>query len=132
VKEIPATFFTQKKYLFQVLANPTKTLSNRDPKGNKKKHGSHYAITKPDEIREWFLRKAEQSGFRTLDVPQLDIGKPIFYKLHKKEHEGTIIGVEFKGGLEVIKKENFLKVVREGIGRARGFGFGMLVLKPMA
>ncbi|MBU2102804.1 MAG: type I-E CRISPR-associated protein Cas6/Cse3/CasE [Candidatus Omnitrophota bacterium] len=137
-KEMPQSFFEQKRYLFKVLANPTRTLSRRDPAGNKKKHGSHYAITEQEELKQWIIRKGEQCGFVVLDDPQLDISPPIFHRFYKedkkiqKEYEGGIVGVEFKGALEVTNKESFLKAVREGIGRARGVGFGMLVLKPIA
>lgn len=137
-KEMPQSFFEQKRYLFKVVANPTRTLSRRDPAGNKKKHGSHYAITKPDELKEWIMRKGEQGGFTICNEPRLEISPPVFHRLYKddkklqKEYEGGIVGVEFKGALEVTNKENFLKTVREGVGRARGFGFGMLVLKPIA
>lgn len=137
-KEMPQAFFEQKRYLFKVAANPTRTLSRRDPSGNKKKHGSHYAIIESDELKEWIARKAEQGGFTICDEPRLEISPPVFHRLYKedkkiqKEYEGGIVGVEFKGAIEVTNKENFLKTVREGIGRARGFGFGMLVLKPIA
>lgn len=137
-KEMPQSFFEQKRYLFKVMANPTRTLSRRDPVGNEKKHGSHYAIIKTDELKEWITRRGEQGGFAIYNEPRFEISPPVFHRLYKedkklqKEYEGGIVGVEFKGALEVTNTENFLKTVREGVGRARGFGFGMLVLKPIA
>jgi len=136
-KEMPQNFFEQRRYLFKVVANPTHTLSRRDPAGNKKKHGSHYAITKPDELKEWITRKAEQGGFAICDEPRLEISPPVFHRLYKedkkiqKEYAGGIVGVEFKGALEVKNREYFLKIVQNGIGRAKSFGFGMLILKPI-
>lgn len=131
-REIPEGFYKKERYIFQLLANPTKTLSRRNPKGNKKKNGSHFAITKPDELRKWIFSKAEQCGFHVLDEPVLEISPPVFNNLYKKDDEGLLIGVEFKGGLEVVDKTKFMEAVQKGIGRARGFGFGMLVLKPIA
>jgi CRISPR system Cascade subunit CasE len=130
-KELPESFFQNGMFLFKITVNPTKTLSNRDPKGNKKKNGSHFAITKRPELQHWFLQKAEQNGFRILDKPEVEISPPVFHQLRRKGDEGVIVGVDFKGGLEVIDKAKFLKAVTEGIGRARGLGFGMLVLKPI-
>lgn len=136
-KEISQNFFEQRRYLFKVTANPARTLSRRDPAGNKKKHGSHYAITKTDELRTWIVNKGKQCGFFILDNPRLEISPPVFHRLYKedkrlqKEYEGGIVGVEFKGGLEVNDRETFVKAVRNGIGRARGFGFGMFILKPI-
>ena len=83
--EIPAFFFGRKSYLFQLTANPTRTLSGRGPKGNKKKRGSHYAILKQEELRHWFQEKEKQCGFHVLEEPVLDISKPVFHKLHKGE-----------------------------------------------
>lgn len=137
-KEIPQTFFEQKRYLFKITANPARTLSRRDPGGNKKKHGSHYAIIKQDELQEWIENKGKQCGFVILDNPRIEISPPVFHRLYKedrklqKEYEGGIVGVEFKGGLEVNDRESFARTVRNGIGRARGFGFGMFVLQPIA
>ena len=131
-KEIPASFFEHKRYLFQLTVNPTRTLSGRDQKGNVKKHGSHYAVLKLEELRDWFKQKEVQGGFNVLEKQVLEISKPIFHKLFTKEHEGVLVGVEFKGVLEVINRDNFLKTVHNGIGRARGFGFGLFILKPIA
>lgn len=136
-KEMPQTFFEQKRYLFKVMVNPTRTLSRRGPAGNRKKHGSHYAITKPNELKTWIVAKGKQCGFSILDNPRLEISPPVFHRLYKedkklqKEYEGRIVGVEFKGGLEINDREGFIRTVRNGIGRARGFGFGMLVIKPI-
>jgi CRISPR system Cascade subunit CasE len=131
-REVPKSFYQKTQYLFKIFANPTKTLSRRDPKGNKKKNGSHYAITRREELRTWFLQKSEQNGFRVLNEPELEISPPVFHNLYRKNDEGVLVGVEFKGSLEVTDRSKFIKVAHEGIGRARGFGFGMLVLKPIS
>jgi CRISPR system Cascade subunit CasE len=131
-REVPETFYQKDRYLFKVFANPTKTLSRRDPKGNKKKSGSHYAILNPEELRTWFVHNGEKHGFCVLDEPELEITPPVYHKLFKKNDAGVLIGVEFKGCLDVIDQIKFRQVACEGIGRARGFGFGMLVLKPIS
>jgi CRISPR system Cascade subunit CasE len=130
-KFLPESFFQSKRYLFKILTNPTKTLSHRDPGGNKKKNGSHFGITRKEELRKWFIQKGEQNGYHVLDEPELEIAPPVFYKLNRKNDAGVLVGVEFKGGLEVISIEKFASAVRKGIGRARGFGFGMFVIKPI-
>lgn len=131
-RAVPDSFFEKDRYLFKILTNPTKTLSKRGPKGNKKKHGSHYAITRRDDLRAWLFLKSEQHGFRVLGEPELEISPPVFCRLYRKSDEGALVGVEFKGGLEVTDRKKFIRVAHEGIGRARGFGFGMLVLKPIS
>lgn len=38
--------------------------------------------------------------------------------------------VVFRGLLEVVEPENFRQLLRQGVGRHRAFGFGMLLLRP--
>ena len=45
---------------------------------------------------------------------------------------GVVQGVEFCGVLEVTDRERFLQTFRGGVGSAKAFGFGMLVLAPLA
>jgi len=131
IKEVEEKFFQQQQYLFKANVNPVIALCKRDPKGNPKKRGSYYAILKKEELQEWLMEKGEKNGFRILDEPELEIAAPIFNKLYKKKNEGVIVGVEFKGALQVIDQNKFIRIAKEGIGRARGFGFGMLVIKPI-
>jgi len=84
--------------------------------------------------QKWFLDKAEQSGFRVLEKSkelELDISSPVFHKFGKNGHEGTIVGVDFKGVLEVTNRQLFIRAFEKGIGRARSFGFGLLVIQPV-
>ena len=83
-KEMPQSFFEQKRYLFKVMANPTKTLSRRDPAGKKKKHGSHYAITRLDELKTWIINKGKQYGFFILEEPKLEISPRCFTGFTRK------------------------------------------------
>ncbi len=132
IKEIPAKYFEYNTFLFKVYTNPTRS-TKKNPDGTKreKKHGRHEAIFKPDELKTWIDNKAKDSGFHILDEPPLEISPPFSHYMAKNDDEGTIFGVEFKGALNVFDKDKFLKALRKGIGRARGFGFGMLVLQPI-
>jgi len=130
-RTVPDLFYQKDRYLFKILANPTKTLSRRGPNGNKKENGSHYAITRRDDLLGWISRKGARNGFCVLKEPELEISPPVFFKLKRKKDEGVLVGVEFSGALEVCERPKFIKAVHQGIGRARGFGFGMLVLKPI-
>jgi CRISPR system Cascade subunit CasE len=74
------------------------------------------------------------SGFSVLDVPPLYV-EPAqnhrFIKRHLKEVPGFHVGVRFQGVLEVTNREEFKKAFTQGIGSAKGFGFGMLVIQPL-
>jgi len=107
------------------LANPTKTLSNRDPRGNKKKNGSHYAITKKDELSAWIFKR-RKNGFRIDDEIELEISPPVFHKLYRKSDEGILVGVEFKGCLEVMDKEKLFKAAHEALDAPGVLGLACL------
>jgi len=84
----------------------------------------------------WMERKAGEGGFELIAcVP----GASRDYLFRKpKERCGTnetgritFTGVDFEGILRVVDPEQFAETVRRGIGRARGFGFGLLSLQRL-
>ncbi len=131
-RQLESGYLEHCKYLFKIRINPTRTTrKNPDQSLREKKHGRHEAILKIPELKEWFLLKAKQNGFNVLDIPELEIAPPVFHHLSKKGREGTIVSVDFKGALEVVDRGLFKKAFEQGIGRARSFGFGLLILKPI-
>ncbi len=125
-------YFGYKKYLFKLYVNPTRTTrKSSDQSKREKKHGRHEAILRIPELRAWLVGRAEQNGFRILEAPELDISPPVFHPLAKNGYEGTVVGVDFKGALEVTKRESFRAAFEKGLGRARSFGFGLLVVQPI-
>lgn len=84
----------------------------------------------------WMERKAHDGGFELIGcVP----GASHDYLFQKpKERRGTnetgsitFTGVDFEGILRVVDPEKFAETVQRGIGRARGFGFGLLSLQRL-
>lgn len=139
---LPSDYLEHRTFRFKLRVNPAKTTrKNPDQTPRERKNGRHEAILRRPELHEWFLRKAQKSGFRVLkrreDVDnsfELDIAPPVFYskqKLTKNGDNGTIVGVDFRGMLEVTDHGLFKKVFESGIGRARSFGFGLLVVQPV-
>ncbi len=49
----------------------------------------------------------------------------------KKGKPGYHGGVQFRGTLEVTDREYFSKTYQAGIGSAKSFGFGLLLLAPL-
>ena len=49
----------------------------------------------------------------------------------QKEHSAYHGGVQFRGVLEVTDREHFIQTYQAGIGGAKGFGFGLLLLSPV-
>jgi len=150
LKEIAASFFSHRHYAFDLRANPVKTLVQRGPKGEtlycpnkKRKHGKRVPIVKPDELRVWLGQKGKvrcrdndtgldvPGGFRILEENPLEISPMVESHFRKKGQEGYHGGVQFRGTLEVTDSTKFIETYHSGIGSAKGFGFGLLLLAPL-
>ncbi|MCK5241953.1 type I-E CRISPR-associated protein Cas6/Cse3/CasE [bacterium] len=138
VKEIKSALLEHQYYTFDVRVNPAKrecikrennkTVINE--KG-KRIRGKRRAITKQGELKIWFERKAEEGGFRLIADKPLEISPVISNYFKKKNHEGFHGGAQFRGRLEIVDRDKFKETYAKGIGSAKGFGFGMLLIAPI-
>jgi CRISPR system Cascade subunit CasE len=150
LKEISPSFLSHRYYAFDLKANPTKALVQRDAKGQpllssagKRKRGKRVPLVKPDELRAWLIRKGQvrcldsntkqevPGGFRVVEDRPLEISPMVESHFRKKEHSAYHGGVQFRGVLEVTNLDFFRKTYQAGIGSAKGFGFGLLLLAPV-
>jgi len=156
VREISSSFLTHSHYAFDLRANPVKMqLIPRDANGEpilnangKRKRGKRIPLTKPYELREWLIQKGKvrallsnkgekprelPGGFRIIESEErpLEIKPMVENHFRKKEHAAYHGGVQFRGVLEVTDREHFIKSYQAGIGSAKGFGFGLLLLAPL-
>lgn len=130
-KTIPDDYFRYSRYRFSLLANPTRKLRVDNPDGTRKKNGRRTPIVKREELVTWLQRKAEVGGFSVdpdslLTIPR---GREFF---HKPGAHGTHTAIEFQGELAVRDAAQFRLTVATGIGSAKAFGFGLLVLAPIS
>ncbi|NEX11770.1 MAG: type I-E CRISPR-associated protein Cas6/Cse3/CasE [Prosthecochloris sp.] len=121
-KQVDDTFLMFDRYRFDVVINPSK----RESKSRK-----IVAIRERNEIAQWFSEKAPASwGFKvnsaTLEVKTLPVKQFV-----KKEHRVTQGGAELTGELDVVDRTLFIKSFKQGIGRGRAFGFGLLQIAPL-
>lgn len=130
-KEIPDGFFAHPRYRFSLLANPTKKLRADNADGSRKKNGRRVPLTQREELVAWLQRKAEAGGFRINpdSLRTIPRGREFFHK-DGRSH-GTHTAVEFQGELTVTDPVRFRATVAAGIGSAKAFGFGLLVLAPL-
>lgn len=121
-REVPVSFLSHDCYAFEVVMNPTK----RDVKTTKT-----IAIRGQEEIRAWFVRKACAWGF-SVDESRLAIS---CVGIQSFEHKGNGMVVHetatFSGILRVCDRDIFTTSFENGIGRCRGFGFGLLQIRPL-
>lgn len=129
-KEVAESFLTHERYEFALCANPTVMRVVRLEDGSRRKNGRRTAISGLDELKEWLKNKGTENGFeleQTLcEPPTLEY----FYKSNEKR--GVHSAAEFRGVLRVVDREKFSVAWERGVGPAKGFGFGLLLLKPLA
>jgi len=150
IKQIAESFLSHRYYAFDLKANPVKAVVQRDdndkqvmlPNG-KRKRGKRVPLVKTDELTAWLIRKGEvrcrnpksgeevPGGFRIIADRPLEISPMVESHFRKKEHAAYHGGVQFRGTLEVTDREQFIQSYQSGIGSAKGFGFGLLLLAPV-
>lgn len=129
-KPIPETYFTRRQYAFQLCANPTKKIASKAD-GTVTKNGRRVPLGKREDLVAWIKRKGDQGGF-TVDEPTLRTiprGREYFTK---NGQGGMHSAVEFQGVLTVTDPAKFHQTFTRGIGSAKAFGFGLLVIAPVA
>ena len=130
-KEIAPSFLSHRYYAFDLRANPSKCLVQRNERGERKKNGKRVPLIDPDELRAWIVRKGEAGGFRIIEDKPIELGPVEKSHFRKKDHAACHGGVQFRGVLEVTDRETFVKTYNSGVGSAKGFGFGLLLLAPI-
>ena len=150
LKEISQSFLHHRYYAFDLLANPVRAAVQRGADGEqvlggngKRKRGKRVPLVKPEELRTWLVGKGEvrcrdtatglniPGGFRIVEGRPLEISPMMENHFRKKGECGFHGGVQFRGTLEVTDRERFIETYQSGIGSAKGFGFGLLLLSPI-
>ena len=131
-KVIPDDFFAHPRYRFSLLANPTKKLRVDNTNGSRKKNGRRVPLTQRVDLIAWLERKAATGGFAINpdSLRTIPRGREYFHK--DGATHGTHTAVEFQGELMVADPAQFRATVADGIGSAKAFGFGLLVLVPLS
>lgn len=85
-----------------------------------------------ESCKHWFDRRAETCGFRLLDS---DAGKQLRvdgYLQQRADQKGIRFStVDFSGALEVVDPQLFGKSLFRGIGKAKAFGCGLMLIRRL-
>ena len=76
---------------------------------------------------DWLERKAGDAGFAVEHV----VDAPFQTTGGRAKRDLTLFGVRFDGVLTVTDPDALTNAVRQGVGPAKGFGFGLLSLAPL-
>ena len=120
-KTINEHFLQHNRYAFEVTVNPGK----RD-----KQSGKIVAVRGREGITRWFLERAEKSWGFKVNPENLQIDKMAVQTFKKDGQTVTHGSATLKGELQVTDREQFSQSFRQGIGRGRSFGFGLLQIVP--
>ncbi len=125
-KPFIANFQIGQPLIFQLLANPIKCISNKHDKVNKKNQGKcRVPLIKEQEQSAWLERKFSQA----VNMNSLNITNhtPLYFR--KGNRAGKIVPVHFEGIIEVNDVAKMDDVWRNGIGPAKAFGCGLLLVR---
>lgn len=120
-KEIPEEFFDFPKYSFLVRIRPVE-----------KNNGDVVKVLyKTDEVIDWLCSRGPRLGIEFLpETMDKQRGDKISFRNNNKRTI-TIAYADISGILEVKDYAKFRSTVETGIGGNKGFGLGLLQLKPM-
>lgn len=111
---------------FKLTANPVKTIVDKDGRVNAKGETKkcRVPLIKEEQQRDWLSRHLD--GIAILD--QLDIRQeqPVYFR---KDGVGKIVPVTFEGRITVTDGQRLAEVMRNGIGPAKAFGCGLLLVR---
>ena len=121
-KFVPETFLDYNSYRFEIRVNPTIAHSCAD--GRKRRIGIYNEI----KLHEWFNRKFNAIG---CELKTIEIDHPRDEFFTKNGKRGKHVSVNAEGILTVHDANIFKDKFYNGIGHAKAFGFGMLMLQPI-
>lgn len=131
------------RYGFRLTANPTHSAPGGSGRG---KVFGHVTVAQQER---WLLAKQEHCGFRVrgLGVRPVDAqasGAPVVRErldlvvtkrrtvsFSRRETRVTLSIATFDGSLEVADSELFVRALSRGIGRAKGYGCGLMTIAPV-
>jgi CRISPR system Cascade subunit CasE len=132
-----------RRFAFRMVANPTRTVGRTNATGAEKSstakqaQGKKIAIHLPDKQIEWLVRQADRYGFviPTGANGQPDVAPSPCPTLTGRPHAQnpgtiTVAPVRFEGHLIVTDHTAFIDALRNGIGRAKAYGCGLISLAP--
>lgn len=88
-----------------------------------KRDGKRHALQDDEALMTWLIRKSQQHGF-LVDVMDVRINK--LGKVLGEKRKRVWGAVQYDGILTISQPDAFTSALRDGIGSAKAFGFGLL------
>ncbi len=111
---------------FMLRANPVKCITDSSDNPNKRNKGKcRVPIIKEEEQHDWVRRKL--AGIAQIKSIDSRINPPLYFR--KGSRAGKINPVTFNGILEIIDGTAMALLIERGIGPAKAFGCGLMLVK---
>lgn len=109
---------------FMVTANATVC---RDGKRHDVMMNAKHLGTDPQEAaRQWIIQRGPQHGF---EAQAVRVGAYQHHLLRKPGHQIRFSTIDYDGALEVVDPDRFIATLIKGLGRAKSFGCGLLLVR---
>ncbi|MER7369317.1 type I-E CRISPR-associated protein Cas6/Cse3/CasE [Nonomuraea wenchangensis] len=130
-----------RKFAFRLVANPTRAVPRSDKaqlqraEAGKTQQPRRVALQTPESQIDWLVRQGERHGFV---IPSGRNGRPDVAPHPALRTRGktrtdspvTIDHVRYDGHLIITDPARFTVAIRDGIGRAKAYGCGLISLAP--
>jgi CRISPR system Cascade subunit CasE len=122
------------QYRFRLTANPVRNERRAD--GQRGKPRGHVTVAQQEK---WLLDRQERHGFTIPVLPHEDpertehavvVRDRKLLVFHRRETKVTLRTVSYEGTLTVTDRDDFVAALCLGIGRAKGYGCGLLTVAP--
>lgn len=121
---------------FRLKANPVrKVLVDKGRRERAGVVGTLQGHVTEAQQRAWLMDRAEAHGFRIAQTEEgfdrLTVSHRRRERFERQSSVVTLSTAQFDGALEVIDAEAFRHTLGFGLGRARGFGCGLMTIAPL-
>jgi CRISPR system Cascade subunit CasE len=119
---------TTQRWGFRITANPVHHVVVDSETGQRKRLGH---VTVVQQVG-WLLERAERNGFKVVEAidgePDVAVSDRRTRRFRRGNNTVTLVTSQFDGHLEVTDVEAMRNVLVNGLGRAKGYGCGLLTL----
>lgn len=128
-REIQPQPVSGQRLAFLLTANPVKTIADaqRDAKPSKNSEKCRVPLIKEEDQREWIARKLASAC--EIEAANVLPHAPIYFR--KGNRGGKLVTATFEGVMRVRNPDILVTTMENGIGPAKGFGCGLLLVRRL-
>ncbi|MFF0541992.1 type I-E CRISPR-associated protein Cas6/Cse3/CasE [Nocardia thailandica] len=126
------------RWHFRLTANPVKAKGGIPASSTEARRGKPHGLVRSEQLT-WLQNKAHHHGFSLgacvgpdgEEVPDVIVTDRGTHRFRRHEHTVTLSTATFEGTLSVADPEALRAALVNGIGRAKGYGCGLMTLAPL-